>query len=167
MERVVATLPESVAELCLIRLGIQVRRLSALPYTLRLGRAIERSAAAAIAQGAGLLHSERFLAGWNHAIILQYWSGFAALEAWSHRPPHSEWWREAAERGRVRGDFGIYHEVFLVPRERFESIYLNCRPAGVAAFGGRSGAVGPLATSRDRLGRRGPARGGPGSDRGA
>ena len=158
MQRVVATLPESVGELCLIRLGLQIRRLSALPYAMRLGRLIERSAAEAIAQGAGLLHSERSLAGWNHAIVLQYWRSFDALEAWSHRPPHSEWWREAAERGRTRGDFGIYHEVFLVPRERFESIYLNCRPAGVAAFGGRSEAVGPMATSRDRLRRRGEAR---------
>ncbi len=155
MERVVATLPESVEELCLIRLGVQVRRPSALPYALGLGRAIERSAAAAIAQGAGLLHSERFLAAWNHAVILQYWSGFAALEAWSHRPPHSEWWRAAVERARMRGDFGIYHEVFLVPRERFESIYVDCRPAGVATFGVRGEAVGPLATSRDRLRRRG------------
>ena len=34
MQRTVATLPDSVAELCLIRLGFQVRRLSALPFAV-------------------------------------------------------------------------------------------------------------------------------------
>ena len=155
MQRVVATLPESVTELCLIRLGLQIRRLSALPYVRRLGAAIGRSAAAAQAEDAGLLHMEQFFAGWNHLVLLQYWRGFDALEAWSHRPPHSEWWREANERARTKGDFGIYHEVFLVPRDRFESIYVDCRPAGVAAFGDRAEATGPMAASRDRLRRRG------------
>ena len=62
----------------------------------------------------------------------------------------------AVERGRARDDFGLYHEVFLVPRSQFESIYLNCGPVGVATFGVRGEPVGPLTTGRDRLGRRIP-----------
>ncbi len=155
MLRVVASLPETVAELCLVRVGFQVRRLRALPYLIRLGRSIEREAAGAIAAGAGLLGSERFLIGWGHLGVLQYWRGFDELEAWSHRSPHADWWRQAVERGRTRNDFGIYHEVFLVPRNAVETIYLNCRPAGLARFGTPGEPVGRLTTSRDRLGRRG------------
>lgn len=154
MDRIVARLPESVEELCLVRLGLVVRGLRAWPYAARLARAIERAAAEAIGSNAGLLSSERFRFGWGHFGVLQYWSSFDALDAWSHRPPHSEWWRGALERMRKRGDFGVYHETFLVPKAGLESIYLNCPPVGLARFGVNGEAVGSSTTSRDRLGRR-------------
>ncbi len=154
MERSVATLPEPVEELCLVRLGLMIRKVGAWPYALRLGRAIERSASEAIRSGAGLLKSDLMFAGFGHLVVLQYWSSFDALEAWSHRPPHSEWWKGAAERMRTRGDFGIYHETYLVPRANVESIYLNTPPVGLASFGPTGPAVGRMTTSRDRLDRR-------------
>src|SRR5262249_20530396 len=149
-----ASLPESIAELCVVRLGLQVRKASALFYARRLGRAIEKSAKEAIAGETGLLRSERFAMGWNHFGVLQYWRSFDDLEAWSRRPPHSEWWREAVGRMRARGDVGIYHEAYLVPRGQVETIYMNCQPVGLAAFGALGEPVGPLTTGRDRLGRR-------------
>lgn len=152
MNRIIAKLPETVTELCLVRLGIQTRGLRALLYARTLARAIDRSATEAIASDAGLLHSERFLIGRGHFGVLQYWRSFEALDAWSHRPPHSEWWRAAMERIRTRDDFGIYHEAYLVPRDRVESIYVNCRPVGLAAFGTQGDPVGPSTTSRGRLG---------------
>lgn len=156
MIRTIATLPESVAELCLIRLGLQVRRWTALPYARRLARAIDRSAAEAIAAGAGLLGSERFAFGPWHFGVLQYWRSFDDLEQWGRRPPHSEWWRQAVERGRTKSDFGVYHEVFLVPRAAVESIYVNCEPVGLLAFGTPGEPTGTMTTSRDRLGQRAP-----------
>jgi hypothetical protein len=153
MQRTIALPPDSVAELCLIRLGLQVRRFSATWYAARLGRAIERSAAEAIATGAGLLRSEPFSMGHRHFGVLQYWRSFDDLDAWSHRAPHLDWWRGAVDRMRTRGDFGVYHETFLVPRDRLESIYLNCLPTGLAAFGTLAEPVGPRTTSRGRLGR--------------
>jgi hypothetical protein len=158
MDRVVASPPESVEELCLVRLGLMVRRVRAFPFAARMGRAIDRSAREAIESNSGLLRSERFGLGWGHFGVLQYWSSFGALEAWSHRGPHSDWWREALERMRLKGDFGIYHETYLVPRAGIESIYLNCPPVGLAAFGVTGEAVGASTTSRDRLGRRGVGR---------
>ena len=153
MKRVIATVPESVAELCLVRLGIQVRGLRALFYAIRLARAIDDAAAEAVVAGAGLLHSERFSIGRGHFGVLQYWRSFEDLEAWSHRPPHSEWWRKALERMRTKGDLGIYHETFLVPRDRVEAIYLDCEPAGLARFGTLGEPVGKMTASRGRLGR--------------
>ena len=154
MDRVIAGLPESVEELCLLRLGLVVRKLRALPFASKIGRAINASAREAMGSGS-LLASEGFFFGWNHFGVLQYWSSFEALEEWSHRPPHSEWWREALERMRERGDFGIYHETFLVPRAGVESIYLDCPRVGLSSFGVTGEAVGRSTSSRDRLGRRG------------
>ncbi len=154
MKRQSALLPDSVEELCLIRLGIQARRLAALPYVRRLARAIDQAAAEAIASSGGLLHSERFLIRWNHFGVLQYWKDFDALEAWSHRSPHSEWWRGLVDRARTKGDVGVYHETYLVPRRNIESIYLDCQAVGLSAFGTSADSVGALTTGRDRLGRR-------------
>jgi hypothetical protein len=154
MDRIVCKLPESVEELCLVRVGVVVRKLSALVYAAKLVKTIDRAAVAAMGASAGLLSSERFAVGLGHHGFLQYWSSFDALDAWSHRPPHSDWWRDALERMRKREDLGIYHETFLVPRAGVESIYLNVPVAGLAKFGLKADAVGPSTTSRDRLGRR-------------
>jgi hypothetical protein len=157
MERVIARLPDLVEELCLIRVGLVVRKVKAYPFAMKMGKAINWSALSAMAAGpgSGLLRSERFRFDWNHFGVLQYWSSFEALEEWSHRPPHSDWWREALERMRKQGDFGIYHETFLVPRGGVESIYLNSPDIGLSGFGITGDAIGSATTSRDRLGRRG------------
>ncbi len=138
----------------MIRLGLVVRKLSGLRFVSKFRRGIERASVEAKASGAGLLDSERFLIRWNHFGFLQYWTSFQALEAWSHRPPHSDWWKEALERIRTRGDFGIYHETYVIPRANVEAIYLDCPPIGISAFGINGEAVGKSTTSRDRLGRR-------------
>ena len=154
MNRLVATLPESLTELCLIRLGLMVLKPSGWPFMLKMGRGIEAAGKQPEAVSGGLLHSERMFVSLRHVVILQYWASFDQLEAWSHREPHAEWWRRANARMRTRGDFGIYHESYLVPRSRIESIYLNCPPVGLATFGATGPAEGTMTTSRDRLGRR-------------
>ncbi len=151
MNRTIARLPEDISELCLIRLGIQSRKLAAFPYLFRLKRSIDRSSREAIAAGAGLLHSDFFRIAWNHFGVLQYWRSFVELEAWSHMSPHADWWREASERLRTKADFAIYHETFLVPRDAIESIYLNALPTGLLAFGTTGEPSGPDANSRGRL----------------
>jgi hypothetical protein len=152
--RVTAELPEGVESLCLVRFGLVVRRLSALGFARRMARRIEAAAAEATRGGAGLFCAERFAMGWRHFGTFQYWASFEALDTWSRRPPHAEWWREALERMRARADFGIYHEAFVVARRDVESIYLGCPPIGLSAFGSTSEPVGPRTTARDRLGRR-------------
>jgi hypothetical protein len=153
MRRVVARPPESVAELCLVRLGIQVRGLSAWLYARRLRAAILDDARRAMTEGAGLLNSEAYAIGLNHFGVLQYWRSFDDLDSWSRRPPHSEWWRSAVERMRLKRDFGVYHETYLVRPSDIESIYLDCSPVGLSSFGTLAEPVGLLTTSRGRLGR--------------
>jgi hypothetical protein len=153
MHHIVARPPESVVELCLVRLGIQVKSFSAWLYARRLRAALLADARRAMAEGAGLLNSEMFAIDLTHFGVLQYWRSFDDLDSWSRRPPHSEWWRSAVERMRLKKDFGVYHETFLVRPSEIESIYLNCGPVGLAAFGTLAEPVGPLTTSRGRLGR--------------
>lgn len=157
MQRLIARVPESIPELCLVRLGFVAHRWTALAYARSLARVVDREAEVARRDGAGLLHSERFAFGMRHHGVLQYWRSFEALDAWSHRPPHSEWWRTAVDRMRRKRDFGIYHESYLVPRAQVESIYLDCpAPVGLATFGDPGEPVGPQTNSRGRLGRQAP-----------
>jgi heme-degrading monooxygenase HmoA len=151
MKRVIARPPESVTELCLIRLDIQARGFSALRHVWSLGKEITKANAEAIRSGEGLLHSEFYRRSLGHYGLFQYWRSFEAMEAWTHRPPHSEWWRVAVERMRRRGDFGISHETYLVPRDRIEAIALNCAPAGLFAFCETAEPVGEDTNSRGRL----------------
>ncbi len=151
MQRTTAHLPESVTELCLVRMGIQVRRAGGFWQARKLGKAVEFAAREAIEAGVGLLLSERFGFGPGHFGFFQYWQSFEAMETWTRRPPHSEWWRDAVERMRKRGDLGVYHEAYLVPRDRVESIALNCRPVGLAAFGTAGEPVGADTNGRGRL----------------
>ena len=154
MNRLVATLPESVDELCLIRLGLMVLKPSGWPFLFKMGRAIKASTNQPEAVSGGLLHSERMFVSLRHVVILQYWASFDQMEAWSHAEPHAEWWRGANARMRTKGDFAIYHESYVVPRAGIESIYLNSPKVGLAVFGITSAAEGKMTTSRDRLGRR-------------
>lgn len=152
MRRVVASLPDGLTELCLVRMGFQVRGLSGWLHARTLRAAIARDADRALAEGAGLLGSESFTITRGHFGVLQYWRSFDDLDAWSHRPPHSEWWRAAVDRMRRKQDLGVYHEVFLVPAASLESIYLDCEPAGLARFGNVAEPVGSLTSARSRLG---------------
>ena len=154
MDRVVASLPDSVAELCLVRFGLVARRWMAVPWIHSTSQATTRWSNQPGAKEAGLLHSDMFTAGWKHVCILQYWRDFESVHAWSHMPPHSEWWRGINARIRSRQDVGVYHETFLVPRERYESIFIQCPRIGVSAFGNLAPPTGRATTSRDRLGRR-------------
>jgi hypothetical protein len=151
MNSVVARLPESVTELCLVRLGIQVKRSTAWLFARRLRSEIVAEARRAVADGAGLLNSESFSISINHFGVLQYWRSFDDLEAWSHRPPHAQWWRKAVERMRLKRDLGVYHESFLVRAQDIESIYMDCRQTGLGTFGLLGEPVGEMTTSRGRL----------------
>ena len=154
MNRAVAMVPEGVSELVLLRMGLRALKWTAWGHIKRLANEVERASARAITEKAGLLHSERVRFEGRHLGFLQYWSGFDALEAWARREPHSAWWRSAVERMRSRGDIGVYHEAYIVARDGAESIYMNCPPTGLSAFGILKEPVGPLTTSRDRLNRR-------------
>ena len=112
MNRVVASLPESVAELCLVRVGLQCRGIPSLLYALRLGRALDRAAAEAVASGAGLLHAIRFVIARDHFGMLQYWESFEAQIPGRRRSKMRRFRRRLEEQGSLsveleHGDRGL------------------------------------------------------------
>ena len=138
---------------CMIRLGIIATRPWALRYALKFGKAIDRSAKAAMSGQAGLLKSERILMSWNHLGYLQYWRDLESLLAWSHSEPHTTWWKEALDRQRRRGDFSIYHETYLPTPKGFEAIYVGLgdyRP-GASGFGLLEPPTGHMASAKGRV----------------
>lgn len=138
---------------CMLRLGMIARGPWVMPSVFRFGRAIDRSARQAIDQQSGLLKSERIILGWNHFGYLQYWRDIGSLLAWTRTEPHTQWWKEALERQRKRGDLVIYHETYLATEKGFEAIYLDLdreRP-GASGFGELAAPKGRMATARGRL----------------
>ena len=107
-------------ELCLVRMGIQVRGLSAWLLARRLRWAIAADARRAMAASAGLLESQAFTIGINHFGFLQYWRSFEELDAWSRREPHSEWWRAAVERMRRNKTWAFTMRRSWWPRTRVD-----------------------------------------------
>lgn len=142
-------------EFCLIRIGLIVHRVRALPWAWRIGQAIDRATQEPAARSAGLLTSERIRLGWNHFGYLQCWRNVDDMLSWAHASPHTEWWRMAVERQRNRQDFSIYHETYSAAPGGFEAIYLNLAGArpGASAFGELRPPKGASATAMGRLGR--------------
>ncbi|MFM1802685.1 MAG: hypothetical protein RJA81_2037 [Planctomycetota bacterium] len=140
---------------CMIRLGMMVHRVRAIPLIRKFQKAIDQAAREAMQAQAGLLQSERMIFRWNHFGYLQYWNTLDQMLAWSHEKPHTDWWAAAVNRQRKNQDFSIYHETYVVERGNFEAIYMNPgdhRP-GASRFGTLVSPQGSLATARGRLGK--------------
>jgi hypothetical protein len=83
----------------------------------------------------GCLHIENFGALKN--ISVQYWRSFDHLErfARSGEWSHLEAWRQFNKLIRDSGDLGIWHETYLVPAGRYETMYGNMPVFGLSAAG--------------------------------
>ena len=112
----------------------------------------------------GLLHS-RPLLGIRNLAILQYWKSAQHLTAYAHahgRAHLPAWQRFNAKIG-TSGDVGVWHETYVVPRGRSESIFVNMPRYGLGLAGDVFPAKGPRATASKRLGFAKP-QGDPGPD---
>lgn len=84
-------------------------------------------------QGSGLL-------GWHlwpgrAVLVVQYWRSAAELVDFATDPaaPHAAAWRAFNRRVGRDGSVGIWHETFVVPAGRVETIYGNMPCFGLAA----------------------------------
>lgn len=66
---------------------------------------------------------------------VQYWSSFDALDRFAKNPqePHLPMWRWYNRAIKASGDVGIWHETYVVPAGKAESIYGNMPRVGLAA----------------------------------
>ncbi len=104
---------------------------------------------------AGLLGARSYWSG-RTFLTLQYWRSAEELGAYARDPGfrHARAWGEFNKRAAAGGDVGIFHETYVVPRDRIESRYANMPAFGLAAAqGSRSrGVPAPRTAADDRLG---------------
>lgn len=82
---------------------------------------------------AGLLNAHILWAG-RVFLVVQYWRSAEELGAYARDPRfrHAPAWGAFNKRAAGRGDVGIFHETYVVPRDRIESLYGNMVPFGLA-----------------------------------
>jgi hypothetical protein len=101
---------------------------------------------------AGLLWYRQWIS-YPNIMVQQYWESFDKLLAYSHdksakhQPALSRYMREMQNEPSV----GIWHETYLVEPGKFECIYGNMPPFGLAAASNIVKAEGRLAAAKDRL----------------
>ncbi len=101
---------------------------------------------------AGLLWYRQYLSG-RVIMVQQYWENFDKLLAYSsdknaeHFPAWARYMRELANEGSI----GIWHETYLVEPGKFECVYGNMPPFGLAAATNSVKAEGRLMTAKKRF----------------
>ena len=80
----------------------------------------------------GLLNAHTFWSG-RVFLVVQYWRSAEELGAYARNPKlaHAPAWGEFNKRAAAGGDVGIFHETYVVPGDRIESLYGNMVPFGL------------------------------------
>lgn len=101
----------------------------------------------------GFLGGETFFY-WRGIGLIQYWRSFEDLEHFARNPedPHFPAWQQFNQEVAKSGSVGIWHESYLVEPGKFETVYNNMPPFGLAKAAGSTPATGRRETARRRLG---------------
>jgi len=70
--------------------------------------------------------------GYENHLFIAYWNSQNAFDAWWQSTPFAEWWEDDA---RLKGDTGLWREVFTVPVNRLETLFSSQNPTGAATLG--------------------------------
>jgi Monooxygenase af470-like len=102
----------------------------------------------------GFLGARALLAGPRSPVVLQYWRSFDQLEAYARSKDAEHWpaWVAFNKRVGSSGDVGIWHETYLIPAGRYESVYNNMPPTGLGAVAELVPAAGRKAAAASRAG---------------
>lgn len=142
-------------EVVVFLIGLRVNRLRSVRAWLPAARAMgpmlrELSADLSL----GLLGFTNHLSP-RGALVVQYWRDLDSLIDYArstdhaHRPAWAEFNRRARE---AAGAVGIWHETFVVPAGRHESLYVDMPSTGLGAAVGSVEASGRRETARGRFG---------------
>jgi hypothetical protein len=102
--------------------------------------------------GAGLLWYRTHLS-WRMLTVQQYWESFDKLLAYAqdkegeHFPAWAKFMRTLSNDGAI----GIWHETYLIEPGKYECVYGNMPPFGLAAATKMVPAEGRLAQAKDRF----------------
>ena len=101
----------------------------------------------------GLLGAHSLWAG-RTLLTIQYWRSAEELGAYARDASmaHAPAWAAFNKHAAATGDVGIFHETYVVPSDRVETVYGNMTEFGLAAaFGSAERGLGPRTTAHQRL----------------
>jgi hypothetical protein len=98
----------------------------------------------------GFLGAERL----GLTVNVQYWRSIEQLTAYARSTDyaHFPYWIKFNRKLGKAGDFGIWHETYMVKAGQYECIYNHMPPFGLGKAGQSAEATGGRATARGRLG---------------
>ena len=99
----------------------------------------------------GMLHVEMWSG--RTTVMVQYWRSFEHLHAYARMrdAQHLPAWADFNRRIGSNGDFGIWHETFMVKAGQYEAVYNNMPEFGLAKAGEWVPAAGKQNTAKGRL----------------
>ena len=69
----------------------------------------------------------------NTILMVMYFRDPAAVHAYANGPMHREAWNWYYKEVGAKGSFAIWHELYHVPKGRWEAVYAGARPLGLAS----------------------------------
>ena len=139
--------------LVLFIIGMRINQLWNLPKWLPVATAMPRMLGElARRPDSGFLGVRSYLSG-RVIMNIQYWRSFDELLAYAHNKTSEHFPAWAAFNRSVggNGSVGIWHETYLIEPGKFECIYANMPPFGLAAATSHVKAEGRLAGAKDRM----------------
>ncbi len=149
-ERVCA---EVEGEIAVFLIGMRINRLWKVWKWLPVMRAMPRMLAELAADPALGLLGARGQFGLRNFSSIQYWKSAAHLQAFARAADktHMPAWQAFQRSVGTNGDIGIWHETYIVPPGKLETIYLNMPRFGLGLAGTLFPARGNRATAAKRL----------------
>ena len=135
----------SVEDPAVFRVGVRVTRWRRVRSWLPVATAMPRMLQELGKRDAGLLDARLYRSG-RVFLVVQYWRSAEELGSFARDTSfsHAAAWGRFNKAAAASGDVGIFHETYVVPRDRIESLYGNMPVFGLAA----------AHASRDRAARR-------------
>lgn len=120
-------------EVVVFLIGMRVNRWRRVRSWWPVFAAMPRMLAELKQADAGLLNAHTLWSG-RTFVVVQYWRSAEELGAYARNPSlqHAPAWGAFNKSVASTGDVGIFHETYVVPRERIESLYANIAPLGLA-----------------------------------
>ena len=118
-------------------IGMRINRWRRLSSWWPVFTGMPRMLAELKSRDAGLLGARSYWSG-RTLLTLQHWRSAEELGAYARDPSfrHARAWREFNKRAAAKADVGIFHETYVVPRDRIETLYANMPAFGLAAAHG-------------------------------
>ena len=135
-------------------IGARINRPWRIGKLLRFGKAMPRMLRELQQKPElGLLGFETY--GALRSVIIQYWRSWEHLEAFARgkEATHYPEWLWFNQNVGSNGDFGIWHETYLVHAGEYEAVYNNMPARGLGRAAELVPATGRLASAAGRLNR--------------